>query len=98
MSKVAVIVGRDIYAQWQPEVCLSADGPGLQFCAVQYCWNAVSVKQSCQIAESVEAGFKGRDVEHISLTNSYPQQPDRGDMANLVEETAKLIPGRRESR
>jgi radical SAM protein (TIGR04043 family) len=90
MSKVAVIVGPGHLRSVVDQRCIYQQaGQPCKFCAVQYWWNAISVKQSTQIAETVEAGFNEGAVKHISLTTATLNTPDRG-LANLVE-TVKLV-------
>jgi radical SAM protein (TIGR04043 family) len=90
MSKVAVIVGPGHLRSVASQRCVyQQSGQACKFCAVQYWWNAISIKQSAQIAETVEAGFEEGVVKHISLTTATLDSRDRG-LANLVE-TARLI-------
>lgn len=90
MSKVAVVVGPGHLRAVVNQSCIyQQTGQACKFCAVQYWWNAVSVKQSEQVAEVAEAAFKEGVARHISLTTATQDTQDRG-LANLVE-TAKLI-------
>lgn len=90
MSKVAVIVGPGHLRAVVNQRCIYQQlGQACKFCAVQHWWNALKVKQSFQIAETVEAGFREGAVKHVSLTTATTDTPDRG-LANLVE-TVKLI-------
>lgn len=93
MHKVAVIVGPGHLRSVANQRCVYQQiGQPCKFCAVQYWWNAVSVKQSAQIAETAEAGFQEDVIQHASLTTATLDTPDRG-LANLVE-TAGLIHSR----
>jgi biotin synthase-related radical SAM superfamily protein len=90
MSKVAVIVGPGHLRSVANQRCTyQQTGQPCKFCAVQHWWNAITIKQTIQISETVEAGFKEGAVKHISLTTATLDTPDRG-LANLVE-AAKLI-------
>jgi radical SAM protein (TIGR04043 family) len=85
MSKIAVIVGPGHLRSVADQRCIYQQaGRACKFCAVQYWWNAISVKQSIQIAETVEAGFKEGAIKHMSLTTATLDVPDRG-LVNLVE-------------
>jgi radical SAM protein (TIGR04043 family) len=89
MSKVAVIVGPGHLRSVANQKCLyQQNGEACKFCAVQYWWNAISVKQSSQIAEAIAEGYRDGAVKHVSLTTATLDTPDRG-LANLVE-TVKL--------
>jgi biotin synthase-related radical SAM superfamily protein len=90
---VAVIVGPGHLRSVVNQRCVyQQTGQACRFCAVQHWWNAVPVKPSYQVAETVEAAYKEGVVRHISLTTATLSTPDRG-LANLVE-TAKLIRSR----
>jgi radical SAM protein (TIGR04043 family) len=90
MFKVAVIVGPGHLRSVASQRCIyQQTGQPCKFCAVQYWWDAIAVKQSAQIAECAGAGFKEGAVAHISLTTATLDTPDKG-LANLVE-TARLI-------
>jgi radical SAM protein (TIGR04043 family) len=90
MFKVAVIVGPGHLRSVASQRCVyQQTGKACKFCAVQYWWDAITVKQSAQIAECAAAGFREEVVKHISLTTATLDTPDKG-LANLVE-TAKLI-------
>ena len=90
MFKVAVIVGPGHLRSVVNQRCIyQQTGQACKFCAVQYWWNAIAVKQSIQIAETVEAGFKEGSARHISLTTATLDTSDKG-LANLVE-TAGMI-------
>ena len=93
MPKVAVIVGPGHMRSVVNQSCVyQKTGQACKFCAVQHWWNAVAVKGSVPVAETVEAGFRDGSVRHVSLTTATQGTPDRG-LAGLVE-TAVLIQSR----
>jgi radical SAM protein (TIGR04043 family) len=93
MPKVAVIVGPGHMRSVVNQSCVyQKTGQACKFCAVQHWWNAVAVKGSVPVAETVEAGFRDGSVRHVSLTTATQGTPDRG-LAGLVE-TASLIQSR----
>jgi radical SAM protein (TIGR04043 family) len=93
MPKVAVIVGPGHLRSVVNQSCVyQKSGQACKFCAVQYWWNAVAVKGSLSVAETIEAGFREGAVKHVSLTTATQDTPDRG-LAGLVE-TSVLIRSR----
>jgi radical SAM protein (TIGR04043 family) len=90
MSKIAVIVGPGHLRSVANQRCTYQQiGQACKFCAVQHWWNAITVKQQAQIAETVKAGFHEGAVKHISLTTATLDTPDKG-LANLVEIAGRI--------
>jgi len=93
MYKVAVIVGPGHARSVVNQRCIYQQaGKPCKFCAIQYWWDANIDKTTLQVAETIEAGVKEGEIEHISLTTATTNTRGKG-LESLVE-AAKLIQAR----